>query len=250
MLFWQMILTGLDFCSFDSNLLLHGEQYLEVYKPLPTHGNVTYSLATYLSDSLFQDSIHAVAFELNWCTSWRTSWHHSFSWKPFVLCVLFRFEVVSEFQVSKTRVRSCFLLYGVQEIFFICSTILLTNFCHVWCPEMSWCSYLACHECPRPELEMCLVSMGMRGWTASELWCSESCCSWVGGPQPQHGHRRCSLHEQVISVVLLLLRISSCQPCEPHWFEVFQVKFCGKVHLWTSYLAVCAQMHAPPSIFF
>lgn len=60
-----MIVTGLDFCSFDSNLLLHGEQYLEVYKPLPTHGNVTYSLATYLSDSLFQDSIHTVAFELN-----------------------------------------------------------------------------------------------------------------------------------------------------------------------------------------
>ncbi len=140
MLFWQRILTGLDFCSFDRNLLLHGEQYLEVYKPLPTHGNVTYSLATYLSDSVFQDSIHTVAFELNWCTSWRTSWHHSFSWNPFVLCVLFRFEVISEFQVSKTRVRSCFLLYGVQEIFFICNTILLTNFCHVWRFEMSWCS--------------------------------------------------------------------------------------------------------------
>jgi hypothetical protein len=55
-----MILTGLDFCSFDSNLLLHGEQYLEVYKPLPTHGNIRSSIRI----SGLQDKVKAAVLEL------------------------------------------------------------------------------------------------------------------------------------------------------------------------------------------
>ncbi|CAM6019425.1 unnamed protein product [Sphagnum balticum] len=55
-----VLLSKVPGLHFDRNLLLHGEQYLEVYKPLPTHGNIRSSIRI----SGLQDKVKAAVLEL------------------------------------------------------------------------------------------------------------------------------------------------------------------------------------------